>query len=198
VGRAGCIGPAAGSSGRSNLGRARSNASLGSAAGTTGDGAQLGRARSSSQPRSAGVGSARPRRPYRTGGAQRSGPSPTTASVPGATRADLGIAPRRARCAPGTFSRWLGASGGPAPTAFVGRRGGTCPGSVRSGCDRLGIALGKPAASDPAGALVERAVRPFFVGCPQDRGAGRPTRTVVVRACRVARRSVGVVVIATG
>jgi hypothetical protein len=172
VGRAGSAGKAA----RAGAELGRASGPLGPtarAACTTSGSAQLGTCRSG--PACCAVMGCAPAR-----GAFGTGPSCTSPGG-GATRADLGIASRRVRGSRGTR---LGCAG----RAFVGRRATGC-GATRSGCDRLGSGPRKLPASDAAGALVERAERAFFVGRPQDRGAGRPTGSVVVPASRFARRS---------
>jgi hypothetical protein len=112
------------------------------------------------------------------------GPS-RTASRPGGTRTDLGIASRRVRGARrGCRERAL--------AAFVGRCTASCR-TGRASCDRLGRASSKRRARDTASALVERAGSRFVMGRPQDRRAGRPRRAVVVRAFRFARRTTALV-----
>jgi hypothetical protein len=188
------------------VGRTRSRVAPGTrpaprTASTTGGGAQLGSAHSSVRScvsAAAGLGGARPRRASCSRRAQGAGPSPATASR-GRTGADLGIAAGRVR---GTRSRWLGASVRSAAPAFVGSRAGACPGEARSRKHRLGLSTCEPAASDPTGALVERAGRPFLLGRSQDRGTRRAARAVMVGAFGVAstsaRARVHMVVIAAG
>jgi hypothetical protein len=157
-----------------DLGRTAAAATFGPAAGaartagTTGRGAQLGRAR----PCQAGV----ERAPARD------------AAASCAACADLGIAPGRVRGAPGARGRRLES----APAAIVGRRAAGC-GKARSGFDRLGGPPCKRSARGSAGALLERAGRPFFLGRPQDRGACGPTRAVLGRPFRLAGCSAGLV-----
>jgi hypothetical protein len=116
----------------------------------------------------------------------------TSRTEPVGTRADLGIAPGRVGGACATLSGWLGGSGGPGSVAVVGRRA-SGRGTARADCDRLGHPGRKRTAGDAAGALVERTCRPCFVGRAQDRGTGPSGATVVVRACRLAGRSCGLV-----
>lgn len=143
---------------RTDLGRTRRSSTPGRA-----HGAVLGRAAA----RCAGASRSR--------GAFGTGPSRTTASRPGGTRTDLGIASRR-DCGAG---RARHGCRGLAPAAFMGRCTASCR-SGRSSRDRLGRARSKRRARDAACALVERAGWRFLLGRPQDRGAGRPRRAVVV------------------
>jgi hypothetical protein len=67
------------------------------------------------------------------------------------------------------------------------------PGGARAVGDRLGNPARERSTGGSAGALLERAGSTFFMGCPQDRGACRSRRAVLVGTGRIAQRFIAVV-----